>query len=146
MGGQNLSLVQSQTYRNLYPENKWHALVARTRYYLTSNSMTLVLSEAQTYSNNLIHSQLRVENTTIKVVNFNIQARNLKGYYLMSHSTTLVLRVAQAYFNNFVRSQWLGLLSNVPRTRRIAKILRNTCQITLHSIPPRNTNQLVEDH
>ena len=76
--------------------------------------MTLVLSEAQTYSNNLIHSQLRVENTTIMVVNFKIQARNSNGYYLMSHSMTLVLRVAQAYFNNLIRSQCLDLLSNVP--------------------------------
>ena len=76
-----------------------------TRYYLTSNSMTLVLSKAQTYSNNLIHSQPRVENTTIKVVNPKIQARNSNGYYLMSHSMTMVLRVAQAYFNNLIRSQ-----------------------------------------
>ena len=76
--------------------------------------MTLELSEAQTYSNNLIHSQLRVENTTIKVVNPNIQARKTNGYYIMSHSMTLVLRVAQAYFNNLIRSQCLDLLSNVP--------------------------------
>ena len=43
--------------------------------------MTLVLSEAQTYSNNLIHPQLRVENTTIKVVNPNIHSKKLKYNY-----------------------------------------------------------------
>ena len=45
------------------------------------NSMTLVLNEAQTYSDILIHSQLRVENTPIKVVNPNIHSKKLKYNY-----------------------------------------------------------------